>query len=53
MLEPELQDVTETEVSRSFGEEFAAAVKGLPAGEWRGPVSSGTVPTSSSSPSGG
>ena len=41
MLEPDYENVTESDVARTFGEEFAAAVKALPAGSWRGPISSG------------
>jgi hypothetical protein len=41
MLEPAYQQLALQQVSRLFGEDFATALDGLPAGSWQGPVQSG------------
>ena len=41
MLPDEYGRVSEVEVARAFGEDFAAALFELPAGRWSGPVESG------------
>jgi hypothetical protein len=41
MLESRYEDVTETDVARLFGEQFADALAEQPAGQWAGPITSG------------
>lgn len=41
MLRYDYADITEAELGRLFGREFAEAVFGLPVGGWQGPVRSG------------
>lgn len=41
LLEPAFEDIGAGEVAARFGASFAAALAGLPVGEWRGPVPSG------------
>ena len=40
LLPFELQNSTQSDVERTFGAEFAAALKDVPAGSWQGPVPS-------------
>jgi hypothetical protein len=40
MLEPGYENLSTSEVARTFGPEFATAVAVLPVGTWRGPISS-------------
>lgn len=41
LLERTFQSTPASEVERQFGDAFAAALGGLPAGQWQGPVESG------------
>ena len=41
LLPPALMDASASEVARTFGSEFAAALEELPTGAWQGPVRSG------------
>jgi hypothetical protein len=40
MLPAELDAATESDIGRQFGAEFAASLKGLPVGGWKGPLKS-------------
>jgi hypothetical protein len=41
LLEPRYQDASHSEIGRTFGAQFAAALVKLPVGTWSGPVASG------------
>ena len=41
MLDPRLEEVSQSEVVKQFGAEFAAELLTLPLGRWQGPVKSG------------
>ena len=41
LLEPRYEDVSQSEVSRLFGSDFAAALFAQPVGRWVGPITSG------------
>ena len=41
LLPPGLPDATTSEVNRTFGREFADALKAMPVGAWQGPLRSG------------
>jgi hypothetical protein len=41
MLEQQLEQVTEHDISRLFGKDFASELFTLPAGNWHGPIQSG------------
>ena len=41
MMEPSFNGASKREVTSLFGEKFAAALEGIPAGQWQGPIKSG------------
>ncbi len=41
MLDAQFANVSADEIARQFGEKFAASLRGLPPGQWQGPIESG------------
>ena len=41
LLQPDFDDISLSDLKKTFGEQFAAAVSGLPVGSWHGPIESG------------